>query len=173
MLIRKNVFEELDGFDEKFFVSFEDVDISWRAWMIDYKSILVPKSIVHHLGGQTIMGKKPEIAFHGFKNQLSMKITNFEPSLAVRNTLLFFVIYGFRELKIWLDYKLKGTTTLTPTNYENKIAEKPSFKIITKSILWILCNPGYLVKKQRKVNYSRKISTKTLMKMNIISNKIQ
>jgi hypothetical protein len=102
-----------------------------------------------------------------------MKITNFEPSLAVRNTLLFFVIYGFRELKIWLDYKLKGTTTLTPTNYENKIAEKPSFKIITKSILWILCNPGYLVKKQRKVNYSRKISTKTLMKMNIISNKIQ
>ena len=173
MLIRKNVFNELDGFDEKFFVSFEDVDISWRAWMIDYKSILVPKSIVHHLGGQTIMGKKPEIAFHGFKNQLSMKITNFEPSLAVRNTLLFFVIYGFRELKIWLDYKLRGTTTLTSTNYENKIAEKPSFKIITKSILWILCNPGYLVKKQRKVNYSRKISTKTLMKMNIISNKIQ
>ena len=141
--------------------------------MIGYKSILVPKSIVHHSGSQTIMGKKPEIAFHGFKNQLSMKITNFEPSLAVRNTLLFFVVYGFRELKIWLDYKLKGTTTISPTNYEDKIAEKPSFKIISKSILWILCNLGYLVKKQRKVNDSRKISTKALMNMNIISNQIQ
>ena len=72
-----------------------------------------------------------------------------------------------------MDYKLKGTTTLSPTNYEDKIAEKPSFKIISKSILWLLCNLGYLVKKQRKINDSRKISTKALMKMNIISNQIQ
>ena len=30
MLIKKEIFFELDGFDEKFFVSFEDVDLGWR-----------------------------------------------------------------------------------------------------------------------------------------------
>ena len=173
MLVRKNIFDILEGFDEKFYVSFEDVDLGWRAWMIGYKVVLTPKSIVYHIGGQTIKSKKPEIAFHGFKNQLSMKITNFEPSTAIRNTLLFFVRYGFRELKIWFDYKIKGTTTLTATDYENKIAEKPSFKIIIKSIFWILSNPKYLLKKQRQIRFSRKVSTKALMKMNIITNKIQ
>jgi len=173
MLIRKNIFDILEGFDEKFYVSFEDVDLGWRTWMIGYKVILTPKSIVYHIGSQTIKSKKPEIAFHGFKNQLSMKITNFEPSMAIRNTLLFFIHYGFRELKIWFDYKIKGTTTLTATDYENKIAEKPSFKIITKSILWVLSNPKYLLKKQRQIRFSRKVSTEALMKMNIITNKIQ
>jgi len=173
MLIRKNIFDILDGFDEKFYVSFEDVDLGWRTWMIGYKVVLTPKSIVYHVGSQTIKIKKPEIAFHGFKNQLSMKITNFEPSLAVRNTLLFFIQYGFRELKIWFDYKIKGTTKLTATNYETKLAEKPSFRIIFKSIGWIISNPRYLIAKQRKVNFSRKVSTDTLMKMNIISSKIQ
>ena len=173
MLIRKNIFDILEGFDEKFYVSFEDVDLGWRTWMIGYKVILTPKSIVYHTGGQTIKSKKPEIAFHGFKNQLSMKITNFEPSMAIRNTLLFFIHYGFRELKIWFDYKIKGTTTLTATDYENKIAEKPSFKIITKSILWVLSNPKYLLKKQKQIRFSRKVSTEALMKMNIITNKIQ
>ena len=173
MLVRKNIFDILEGFDEKFYVSFEDVDLGWRAWMIGYKVVLTPTSIVYHVGGQTIKSKKSEIAFHGFKNQLTMKITNFEPSLAIRNTLLFFIRYGFRELKIWLDYKIKGTTTLTATDYENKIAEKPSFKIITKSIIWILSNPKYLLKKQRQIRFSRKVSTEALMKMNIITNKIQ
>ena len=173
MLIRKNIFDILEGFDEKFYVSFEDVDLGWRTWMIGYKVILTPKSIVYHVGGQTIKSKKPEIAFHGFKNQLAMKITNFEPPIAIRNTLLFFIRYGFRELKIWCDYKIKGTTALTATDYENKIAEKPSFKIITKSILWVLSNPKYLLKKQRQIRFSRKVSTKALMKMNIITNKIQ
>ncbi len=74
MLIHKKIFDILEGFDEKFYVSFEDVDLGWRAWMIGYKVILTPKSIVYHVGGQTIKSKKPEIAFHGFKNQLSMKI---------------------------------------------------------------------------------------------------
>ena len=173
MLIHKKIFDILEGFDEKFYVSFEDVDLGWRTWMIGYKVILTPKSVVYHVGGQTIKSKKPEIAFHGFKNQLAMKITNFEPPIAIRNTLLFFIRYGFRELKIWCDYKIKGTTALTATDYENKIAEKPSFKIITKSILWVLSNPKYLLKKQRQIRFSRKVSTKALMKMNIITNKIQ
>jgi len=170
MLIRKTIFDELEGFDEKFFVSFEDVDLGWRTWILGYSVILIPTSIVYHFGGTTIEKIKSEIAFHGFKNQLSMKITNFEPSLAVKNMILFFVIYGIRELKIWLDYSFSGTTKLSSTKYEDNIAPKPSIKTILKSIGWIICHQKYLCKKHKQVNSFRVNSTKNLQKMNILSN---
>lgn len=171
MLIRKTIFEQLDGFDERFFVSFEDVDLGWRAWILGYRVILIPKSIVYHYGGTTVKKIKSEIAFHGFKNQLSMKITNFEPVLAIKNLTKFFFIYGSRELKIWFDYKIHGMTNQSSTKYENNIAPKPNFKIIFNSIWWIICNQRYLINKQRNVNSQRKVSTKQLENMNILCEK--
>ena len=171
MMIKKNIFEQLEGFDEKFYFSFEDVDLSWRCWIAGYKVLVIPKSIVYHLGGQTYQKVKNKMAFHGFKNQLSMKITNFESSLAIKNMMKFFIIYGIRELKIWFDYKIFGKTKLSSTKYENNIASSPSFKIIFNSIWWIFCNQKYLTQKRRKVNSSRKVSTKQLEKMNILSTK--
>ena len=170
MLVRSDIFEKLDGFDQKFFVTFEDVDLCWRSWILGYRVLIIPTSIVYHEGGITIKKIKSEIAFHGFKNQLAMKITNFEPILAMRNMILFFGIYGIRELKIWLDYTISGSTKLSSTEYEDNIAPKPSFKVIAKSIFWILSNYGYLLKKQRTINKNRVYSTTILKKMNIIHN---
>ena len=171
MIIKKNIFDQLDGFDEKFYFSFEDVDLSWRCWIAGYKVLVIPKSIVYHLGGQTYQKVKNSMAFHGFKNQLSMKITNFESSLVLKNMLKFFIIYGSRELKIWFDYKIYGKTKLSSSKYENNIAPNPSFKIIFNSILWVVNNQKYLIQKQRKVNSTRKISSKQLEKMNILCKK--
>ena len=170
MLIRSDVFKELNGFDEKFFVSFEDVDICWRAWILGYRVLVIPTSTVFHSGGSTIKKIKSEIAFHGFKNQLAMKVTNFEPGLSVKKMLLFFCTYGVRELKIWLDYTISGSTKISSTEYEDNIAPKPSFRIIAKSILWIISNYGYLLKKQRKINKNRVYSTAVLKKMNVLHN---
>jgi GT2 family glycosyltransferase len=171
MLVRSSIFKKLNGFDEKFFVSFEDVDLGWRTWILGYRVFLAPASIVYHLGGITTKKIKSEIAFHGFKNQLSMKITNFEPNLVVKNMLKFFVIYGTRELKIWFDYKIHGRTKLSSTKYENNIAPKPSFKIIFNSIWWILKNQKYLIEKQRNVHFERKVSTRQLENINILCEK--
>jgi GT2 family glycosyltransferase len=173
MLIRKNIFNKLNGFDESFFVSFEDVDLGWRSWIANYKVIIIPSSIVYHLGGQTSNKIKNEIAFHGFKNQLSMKITNFETILGIKVLFKFLIIYGIREIKIWFDYFLKGDTTMTPTTYETNIANQPSFKIILKSTLWIFSNLNYLRKKHKLVNSTRLISTDQLKKLNIISNSLR
>ena len=173
MLVRRDAFEKLDGFDEKFFVSFEDVDLGWRAWILGYKVVLVPQSIVYHIGGQTIKTIKHDIAFHGFKNQISMKITNFEFPNSWYILLVFFLKYGFREIKIWFDYKLYGSTKISSTEYENNIAQNPSISIILKSIFWIIKNPQYLLTKYRKVNSQRVLKTRELIKLNIISNKLQ
>ena len=45
---------------------------------------------------------------------------------------------------------------LTPTKYEEKIAQKPDLKIIFKAIWWIITNPKYLWKKHQLINSKRK-----------------
>jgi len=168
MMIRKNIFNQLGGFDEKFYLSFEDVDLGWRTWILGYKVVVVPESIVYHLGGTTTDKMIPEIAFHGFKNQLSMKFTNFETSNSIKSIILFFWIYGLRMSKVLLDYKIKGSTTITSTKYESKIAKKPQLKIIFKGLMWILKNQNYLRKKHNQVNSNRIISTRELVRLQII-----
>ena len=173
MMIRKKIFDKLGGFDEKFFFSFEDVDLGWRSWILGYKVVIAPNSVVYHSAGKTSSKLKSEAAFHGLKNQLAMKITNFEPRFVFRSLLLFFFVYGSREIKIWIDYKIKGSTTMTSTSYENKIADNPSLKTVIKSITWILNNIGYLHSKHKHVNKNRILSTARLQKIRIISNEKQ
>ena len=170
MLIRKKIFEKLERFDEKFYVSFEDVDLGWRTWIMGYRVVLVPSSIVYHKSGSTVESLKPIIAFHGFKNQISMKITNFESKLILQKLVSFFFKYGIRELKIWFDYAFHGTTTISPTDYEDSIAQKPSFKIIIRSLFWVITNSHYLIHKHNSVNSTRTCSTKQLEEIKIISN---
>ena len=78
MLIKHDVFNKLEGFDEKFFATFEDVDLGWRAWIAGYKVMVIPKSVIYHISGKTHSAMENTISFHGLKNQLAMKITNFE-----------------------------------------------------------------------------------------------
>ena len=168
MMVRKDIFEKLGGFDEKFHVSFEDVDLGWRAWISGYKVVIVPTSLVFHVGGQTIKEMKEEISFHGFKNQIAMKITNFETGLSLKNLFSFFLIYGFRTFRIFIDYKLYGKTKIKATKYEDKTAQKPNLKAFSRALFWIFKNIKYLRIKHRLVNSNRINTTKNLKDRNII-----
>ena len=59
---------------------------------------------------------------------------------------------------------------MTSTKFEKTIAQKPNFRIIIKSILWIFSNVNYLISKYKIVNSNRILSTKDLEKLNLISN---
>jgi GT2 family glycosyltransferase len=48
MLVRRNVFLDAGGFDERFFAYYEDVDLGWRLWVLGWRIMLVPSSIVYH-----------------------------------------------------------------------------------------------------------------------------
>ena len=46
--IRRDLFEQLGGFDERFFMYLEDTDISWRARVAGFRCRYVADSIVYH-----------------------------------------------------------------------------------------------------------------------------
>lgn len=56
MLIRKDVFVEIGGFDEDYIAYFEDVDLGWRLWLLGYKVLFVPQAVVYHKQHQTGVG---------------------------------------------------------------------------------------------------------------------
>ena len=44
--------------------------LAGEAWILGYKVVVVPQSIVYHSAGKTSSKFKSEAAFHGLKNQL-------------------------------------------------------------------------------------------------------
>ena len=48
MLIRKDLFNNLGGFDSKYFMYYEDLDLGLRAWISGYRVVFVPKAIIYH-----------------------------------------------------------------------------------------------------------------------------
>jgi GT2 family glycosyltransferase len=67
-MIRRDLFEQLGGFDEDFFLVYEDVDLSYRAQLLDYRVLYVPGAVVRHAGSAT-MGTAGRVSvFHGQRN---------------------------------------------------------------------------------------------------------
>jgi GT2 family glycosyltransferase len=58
MLIRKELFDEIGGFDERFFMYFEDVDLCKRAEKAGKKTYFFPHFAVRHFGGGSYDDKK-------------------------------------------------------------------------------------------------------------------
>jgi GT2 family glycosyltransferase/glycosyltransferase involved in cell wall biosynthesis len=48
MVVRRGVFDSAGGFDERYFMFFEDVDLGWRLWLLGWKVRYVPASLVYH-----------------------------------------------------------------------------------------------------------------------------
>jgi GT2 family glycosyltransferase len=46
--MRREVWQELGGFDETLYMYYEETDLSWRARMRGYRSAYVPDSVVYH-----------------------------------------------------------------------------------------------------------------------------
>ena len=52
-LVRSVLFEELKGFDERFFVYFEEVDVCYRARQAGWRSVYLATARAFHTGGGT------------------------------------------------------------------------------------------------------------------------
>lgn len=48
MAMRRDLFEELGGFDEEFFAYYEDVDLGWRSWVLGHEVWYVPGAVCYH-----------------------------------------------------------------------------------------------------------------------------
>lgn len=58
MLVRRKVFDEVNGFDSQFFMYFEEADFCIRVKRVGYKILYYPETKIMHLGGQSMKDKQ-------------------------------------------------------------------------------------------------------------------
>jgi GT2 family glycosyltransferase len=91
-LIRRNVFHDLKGFDERFFVYLEDLDLSYRANLAGWDSWYQADARAYHAGGGTSRQVKAHRLFYSMRSRL---------------------LYGFKHFRKWQAWSLVFVTFST------------------------------------------------------------
>lgn len=53
LLVDRQVFMEIGGFDPDYFAYFEDVDLGWRMWLLGHRVLYAPRALTYHRGHGT------------------------------------------------------------------------------------------------------------------------
>jgi len=82
MMIDRQLFLRLGGFDERLFCYCEDVDLGYRLRLIGEPTLLVPDAVVRHVGSASTGGRRSDFAvFHGTRNRFWVFVKDTPPVL--------------------------------------------------------------------------------------------
>lgn len=73
-LLRKDLMEQLEGFDEDFFMYHEDHDLSWRIRLLGKRLLVNPEAVIYH---KYQFGRNPEKFYYSEKNRLQLLFKNY------------------------------------------------------------------------------------------------
>lgn len=108
-MIRKRVFDEMHGFDERFFVYFEEVDLSLRAIQNGWKSVYYADAQAYHKGGGTSEQIKATRLFYSLRSRILYSYKHFSRRAAIAVLLGTLFIEPFSRTILGLS-KLSLTT---------------------------------------------------------------
>jgi GT2 family glycosyltransferase len=75
-LLRRSMLDELGGFDERFFLFLEDVDLAWRARMRGWRAMYAPAAVVHHHHSATARHGSAFKHYHVGRNRMRLLAKN-------------------------------------------------------------------------------------------------
>jgi hypothetical protein len=145
MLVRRDEFLNLGGFDDDLFAYFEDIDFCWRVWLYGFKVTYVPSAVVfHRFGGSWGPRKNPKRLFLGQRNRLMNAIKNLE----FKNLC--------KAIPISLGYDaLHSIILLVHRNVQG-------FFAIGRANFWVILNMKKMIVKRRTVQNCKLISDRYL-----------
>jgi len=147
--IRRNVFEKLGGFDEDFFMLFEEDDLCWRAWIAGYGVFYVPNSVVYHKSAaiRSAMGAYKNL-YLSRRNRMISMLKNYSVGNLLRfmpiSIILVFAIAFFTRYKV--EY----------------------LKAFRNSLIFVCKDTRAVIRKRRAVAQSRVLTDRYLIDQGII-----
>lgn len=100
MLIRKSLFESVGGFDEKYMIEFQDIDLCLKLKQKSYKILYTPRSILYHFCSVTRGKVSKEEAI----NDRSLFVDKWEKELAIPDQNLTSIMIdhtNLEHIKYW------------------------------------------------------------------------
>lgn len=92
-VVKREAFEKVGGFDEDFFLYFEEVDLCWRMRLLGNKVVLVPEAKVLHKGGTST--RKMDLSLvteYSIRHRIASFIKNLDFPRMVFGLLVQFVV---------------------------------------------------------------------------------
>ncbi len=74
--IRAKLYYDIGGLDADYKAHMEEIDLCWRLQRANYKIMVCPQSVVHHVGGGTLPKENPHKTYLNFKNSLTTIFKN-------------------------------------------------------------------------------------------------
>ena len=119
MAMRASIFEEIGGFDERFFAYYEDVDMGWRTWVLGYSIEYVPDAVCYHHHSSTsrrvpierlrvLQVRNPLLAC--FKNYDEANLARVMPAMLALATRRAFLSAEIRDLDSYRIESLEAPT---------------------------------------------------------------
>ena len=144
-IYRAAIFDDIDMFDEDFFMYYEDVDLSFRAQLAGWKVRFTPKAIAYHKVGASSK-KVPGLAvYNTFKNLPLVFIKNVPGKLFWYIGLRFFLTYwlifasAFRHGNGWPAFKgILASIIRKPAAYHKRWSIQKNRKVSVKYIRSII-----------------------------------
>jgi GT2 family glycosyltransferase len=132
-LLRREMLDQVGGFDESFFAYFEDADLAWRAQLHGWRALYAPRAVVYHHHSATAQHGSPAKLYLVGRNRIRTLAKNASNGMLLINAPwilaydLAYVIYaslsgrtmaplrgrvdGLRE---WRGYRRRGAPTRRP-----------------------------------------------------------
>lgn len=144
VLIKKEIFQKLSGFDEDFFMYYDDGDLSWRMRLAGYKILLVPDSVVYHeykYQPKEEYQKAKQKFYYLERNRLVTLIKNY----SLKTFILLCPAIKFMEKGMGFYFLSRGWWLEKVRGY-----------------FWIIKNLPKILKKRRKIQNMRVLSDKEI-----------
>lgn len=92
-LYRLRMLKEIGLFDEDFFLLYEDVDLSFRAQLRNYRCLYVPDATAYHKASSSIVHDSPISVYYSHRNLEWVYLKNM-PARLIRKTIILHMIYN-------------------------------------------------------------------------------
>ncbi len=154
VLVKKELFQYIGGFDEDYFASCEENDLGWKLWLYGYRVLYVPTAVMYHKESGTFGSRS---TFESTKVYLITRnrLYNIIKNLEAGNVI--------RALFISLSFNLyRSARYLAQGNFA-------SIKAIARAHLDFVRNLRKMLAKRRVVQRNRKLSDKQLYQLGVIA----
>ncbi len=150
LMVKREQFFQLGGFDSSLFLDFEDVDLCWRAWLRGWRTVYVPEARAYHKVGVSteVSGMNARRSFYQHRNYMRFTLKCMDLNIIIK---MFFSL-PFKAA----GYLVKGRVDL--------------FSAFLKGILKIALEWQDILRERAEVKKSKKVSNKFLIQKFLASN---
>ncbi len=154
VLVKRDFFQNIGGFDEDYFASCEEHDLGWKSWLYGYKVLYVPTAVMYHKESATFGTKssfQPIKVYLITRNRLYNLTKNLEARNVMKALFISFAFNLYRSIK----YMVQGNFA--------------SVNSIAKAYVDFIKNFKKVLAKRKIAQKNRKLSDRELYQLGVIA----